>query len=930
MTDAQWKRIWDLYEVSQSLTADELEQFVSGLTDDAEIVEELRILLSTLPAEESAAASACEPDLPKRHIGAYEVLHLLGRGATADVYAARDTRLNRMVALKFLKGEPGALTHRFLREAQSVSALNHPNIVTLFEVIEDDAGPALAMELVEGEALRKRCGRAMPEGEAIRIGVQIAQALAAAHDKGFVHRDLKPENVMLRPDGYVKVLDFGLVRRWHISVEGANVSSTAGMPVGTLRYMSPEQCKGESATPKSDVFALGLMLHELLSGRHPFATREGLDVAYALVNEKAAPLTRASSGIRRIVEQMLEKDPARRPEASDVAARLAALGSSGVATVYVQQQQDRSSETGNRRRFLLGGAGVLAAAGSVAGGAWWWTGGRRPAAGTLLKSGVIRDPVFSPDGEEVVFSWQKTEGQGYQLYKLSLSEGGEPVAITAGAGQDFDPAWSPDGKTICFVRRGKGESAIYVIDRESGRTRRVASIQYDSTWGSRLGWFGPTRIAVTDKPGSPGYRLYEVDLETGARRRWIDSNEGTGEGTARVSPDGREVLFARAFGMNAADLFVRPSGGGGEERRITFDQKPKLQYRWSRDGRTIVYRSPKPQWKLWEVGRDGKGEREAPAPRASWGSFDIRSGRGGRRELIFAQLPDSVSIWRSVRKPGGSFAPPQKFISAAPGVMDVNPVISPDGRRIAFVSTRTGDVEIWAADADGNNPVQLTRLGSQYVAVPAWTSDSRRILSAARLPEIPQAFLVDAQADSKLEVVQEVERNINEPQWTLPDYRAITYCRTVGGRSELFQTPIGGESKPVQLTRNGCSVYHFSPDGRWIYYVRGNELSGLFRIPASGAGPEELVLPELNSLLYRGWAVASSGIYYTVEVEGGGGRWEIRRYDPVNKVRKVVLPVQYPLPRWSGTLSVSPDESWMVFPQQEPVVGELVFDPDWK
>jgi Tol biopolymer transport system component len=602
----------------------------------------------------------------------------------------------------------------------------------------------------------------------------------------------------------------------------------------------------------------------------------------------------------------------------------------------------KSLLSGNRRQLLWAAAGITGVAAAVAGSSVWWHSARRsrPPAGVLLKEGLIRDAVFSPDGEEVVFSWQRPGGQGSQIYSISLSSfdpsGGkrvDPRPLTFGPGQDFDPVFSPDGSKICFIRRGKGESAIYVIDRSSGVvTRRVASIQYDSTWGARLGWFGPSRIAVTDQPGTPGYRLIEVDVDSGAKRRWNSGDEGRGDGPARLSPDGTEVLFARAFGMNASDLFIRPAAGGGEERRITFDQKPKAQYRWSRDGRTIVYRAPKPVWKLWEVGRDGKGDREAPVPHASWGSFDIRSAGDGKRELILAQLPDNFSIWKAVRKPDGSFAPPQMFISAASGAMDSGPVISPDGRRIAFLSTRTGNLEIWVADADGNNPVQVTRLGSQQVAAPSWSPDSRRILSAARLTDIPQAFLIDAQADAKLERIPHVERYINEPQFAPPGDRIMSYCGTINGRAELFRIPIGGgsDSRPEQLTRNGCTVYRYSPDGRWIYFVRANEISGLHRIPSSGAGPEELVLPEVSSQLYRAWAVARSGIYYIVEVEGGGGRWEVRHYDPVQKVRKVVLPVPHPLPRWSGTLSVSPDESWMAFPQQEPVVGELVFDPDWK
>ena len=162
----------------------------------------------------------------------------------------------------------------------------------------------------------------------------------------------------------------------------------------------------------------------------------------------------------------------------------------------------------------------------------------------------FRRAVAAKEGEKIVFSWQKPGGQGHQLYSLSLTQGGEPRPLTQGVSEDFDPVWSPDGSKICFMRRGKGESAIYLIDRDTGQTRRVTTIQYDSTWASRLGWLGPGRLCVTDRSDTPGYRALEVDLETGAKRRLVPGNLGNGEGTARLSPNGKELLFGRAFGKH--------------------------------------------------------------------------------------------------------------------------------------------------------------------------------------------------------------------------------------------------------------------------------------------------------------------------------------------------------------------------------------------
>lgn len=909
MTDAQWKRVWDLYEVTQSLSPDEAERFIAGLSDEAEVVEELRGLLAGLPE----AARDEEGSFRGQRLGPYEVLHRVGRGASADVYTARDTRLNRMVALKFLKGDDEGSNRRFLLEAQSVSALNHPNIVTVHEVLEGASGPVLVMEMVEGEPLRRRCGGAVIEREAVRIGLQIAQALAAAHAKGFVHRDLKPENVMVRPDGYVKVLDFGLVRRWSGGDQGENLTSTAGLPVGTLRYMSPEQCRGEAATPKSDVFALGLMLYELLAGRHPFAQSVGLEVAHALVTAEPPALKGVSPALRQIVERMLAKDPQSRPSAQEAVAQLEELSGAGPVTFV------GSGRAISRRG--LAAAGLAFAATGAAAGLWWLK--RRPRGGLLLRGGAIRDPVFSPDGSEVVFSWGRPGGEGHQLYVISVS-GGEPKPLTAGTTDDGDPCWPPGGTKIYFWRRGQGESAIYEVDRNGGPERRIASLEYTSGWGSRLGWLSPGKITATSRTTTRGFRLYEIDVTTGKQRLFLPESGGTGDGVARLSPDGRHVLYARAYGRNASDLFVRPVGGG-EERRITRDEKMVWQIRWSPDGRFVYYRAPKPLWRIWKVGIDGKAAGPVATPQSANGSFDVQAGPGGKPHMVIAQMAEQAAIWRSDRTPAGNFAAPRRLISAGQGLLDVSPAISPDSRRIAFASTRTGHLEIWVTDADGNNPRQITNSTSQSMATPEWTADSRRLISATRWGEGGGLFRVGAEAGALPEPLPGVNALDSDPRFS-PDYRFLYFISSIAGRMELCRMPAQGGT-PEQLTREGCVVHRCSPDGRWIYLIRENETSGLYRIPAGG-GRAELVLPEVKSTLYRGWDVARSGIYYTVELETGGA-WEIRHFDPARGTKTPVLRLPLAMPRWSGVLSVARDESWMVFPLGERAVGELLYYPDW-
>jgi predicted ATPase len=269
-----------------------------------------------------------------QHVGPYEIAAVLGAGGMGEVYRARDTRLNREVALKLVNqtGPTADAVDRFHREAQATSALNHPNIVTVHEIGEAAEGRFIVMELVAGRTLRQLVGELSIPG-VLRVGVQVAQALAAAHTAGISHRDLKPENIMLRPDGYVKVLDFGLARLVRDPISAAAAETTAQTAthtlLGTLRYMSPEQARGERVGSAADVFALGLILYELATGQHPFAAESSLATLHAIASAHPCSPAGVNPGISepldRLIMQMLGRDPLLRPAAAEVAAALADL-----------------------------------------------------------------------------------------------------------------------------------------------------------------------------------------------------------------------------------------------------------------------------------------------------------------------------------------------------------------------------------------------------------------------------------------------------------------------------------------------------------------------------------------------------------------------------------------------------------------------------
>jgi serine/threonine protein kinase len=455
MTGEKWQSAWQIYSAVREMPLSERQSFFDSASSDPEIISEVLLLL------EQSERHAPEP--VTRHtihavgsqVSRYVLLSELGRGGMGQVFSARDTELGRNVALKFLNFETAIhseAAQKLLREAQIASALNHLNIVTIHEVIRSETSIAIVMELVEGQSLRQMCKKRLPIEEVIPIGRQIAGALATAHAQGIVHRDIKPENMIVRPDGCVKVLDFGLAR------QRSNVSelSNASLPAGTLRYMSPEQTRGEAATSASDVFSFGLVLYELLAGQHAFPGKTPVETAHAiLMREPTGELPHdVPVELGRLTMSMLAKDASKRPHAGQVAAQLdKILAARGAPEI----------RTGRRRWWIP----TLAAGVAIAAAGVWLT-QRRPSADDLTdltirpltsQSGRELAPALSPDGNAIAFTWTATLDRRPQIY-VKRGNDNEPFTVTASqAGQIGFLTWSPDAKRIAFKRHSPASAS---------------------------------------------------------------------------------------------------------------------------------------------------------------------------------------------------------------------------------------------------------------------------------------------------------------------------------------------------------------------------------------------------------------------------------------------------------------------------------------
>ena len=514
MTAEQWQSALRIYSSARDKPFDERRAFIESETPDPEIVQEALNLLESASELDSAPRSRAVPAVRSGgQIGRYEIGPLLGRGGMGEVYAGRDTELDRPVALKFLVAETlgDQAIRRFVREAKAASSLSHPNILTVYEVVRSESSLAIAMELVDGKPLSLFRGEPLKCEQVVDLGRQIASALAASHEHGIVHRDIKPENLMLRPDGLVKVLDFGLARAAVAAPAEQTQTTEFGAAIGTPQYMPPEQLRSEPVSGASDVFSLGIVLYELATGRRPFEAQYAWEAAYAIVALQPASPAGVNPSIPRPLETlimaMLAKDPTARPPAREVAHLLEdlhldteqrSLGASAVKSP--KRLPNRSAGAGWKRGMRQPMAMAALALVALLGLLWYF----RPA---LRKSpeaarAVTVHPVtsfegykdfgsFSPDGQSIAFSWNGGQG-GFagllerNIYILKIGDT-KPVRLTFAGQDEMHPAWSPDGHYIAFCRMIKDLSpfqrfGIYVIPAAGGPPRKIIDAGEGVSW----------------------------------------------------------------------------------------------------------------------------------------------------------------------------------------------------------------------------------------------------------------------------------------------------------------------------------------------------------------------------------------------------------------------------------------------------------------
>jgi len=762
-------------------------------------------------------------------LGRYEIRSLIGAGGMGEVYLANDPKIGRDVAIKVLPADFAADKDRVARfelEAQAAGALNHPNILAIYDVDTQDGLLFVVSELLEGDELRDRLDEGtIPLRKAIDYARQIVSGLTAAHEKGIIHRDLKPENLFITKDDRVKILDFGLakLRETDTSIHGSEDATRKaltdpGMVMGTAGYMSPEQVRGQMIDHRSDIFSFGVILYEMITGRRAFQEESLAETMSAIVKDEPQEMTESnpniSPALERIVHRCLEKKPDRRFQSTadlgfaleSLAAPTSSSGSNLTAAVSAISPEKERSPWRYRIPWVVA---LLLLIGLAAVVTMYVL---RPAPEKRIvrfavsmpaKATSISHPVISPDGRTIVYA-ATVEGES-SLYTRSLdSMTDQRVDGTEGA---WYPFWSPDSRYIGFFTSGKLKKA----DTLGGPVQNLC----DTSGGTGGTWNSNDVIVFSDKEvgikrvsaaGGEAALLVPLDVSRKESEVWHPS----------FLPDGNHFFFYIWYSStNSAEVFV--SSMDGKDRKPVLKNDSNVLFvepgflLFARESTLMAQRF---STSLLEVTGD-------PFPVAENVSFDSSEGYSS-----FSVSEDGTMV--NLKGSGGMrrltwFDREGKTIAPVGPPSDYsNVVLSPDAKRVAVQRRVDNNYDIWIIDLDRGLPVRFTFSASNEDD-PAWSPDGSVVLfSSDRDGGVRRLFRKASGGAGKEEIVNEsVKVNDDGIDWS-PDGKNVIYeTSNDKGGVDLWVLPMTGDSKPYPLLESEFAETHgrFSPDGRYFAYV---------------------------------------------------------------------------------------------------------------
>jgi serine/threonine protein kinase len=839
----------------------------------------------------------------QRSFGPYQIKSSLGSGGMGEVFLAEDPRLRRNVAIKIL---PATLSSdsgrraRFLNEARAASALHHPHIVTIFDVGTENGVDFLVMEYVEGRTLREVMSRRpMPARAALDIAAQVASGLAAAHAAGIVHRDIKPENIMVARDGAAKILDYGLAKltenEVHTNIETDVQLTKPGVVVGTVAYMSPEQIEGKPVDHRSDIFSLGVVLYEMLTGRKQ--QQPDVDQIAAL-----------SPRVREILVRTLARDPSERYQHA---------GDMQLDLRRAMAADDVPSTSRAQRRAPLFVAALIAVAAIAITGAIVFS---RRAAVAMPKTrmsfvpltsdpGYEGEPTFSPDGQTIAYVSDRTGNLEIFLKQVS---GGPEINLTNNPADDVQPAFSPDGKQIAFVSTRRSETQlvfrnptvsemggdIWVMPAFGGVPRRIVEGGNFPAWapdGSviifvRGPWLGQRMFKVAPSGGeatelpihiAPVKPLYITHPSFSADGKWItfDAQEpdniyvvaSRGGNAVAVAhgrdpawmPDSRSIVYSDLEpGRNATLSRVPIAEDGraaGPPEPLTSGRGEDKTPAIARDGKSLVYGAQNVAFNIERVAFDADRGKTIGAPEPITRGSEVNPlfnvSPDGRAVVFQSQRGLSSSIWRQDLNTGAVTQ-----LSGDDWNTFGAPVWSPDGKQIAFTRTRReGQRDIWVMSSDGGNPRFVVSSGG----FPSWTPDGRGLAYLDFDRRVVR--LLDLTA--KTTRVLANEGTIRTLQEFTADGKWMVY-QAIGEKGVIEVRVVSTNSTRSRIivsdTRENMHPF-FSPDSKWVYF--GPNHKNIYRVPGPAQGwksapPQQVTFFPESNLYLEDPQLSADGKYF--------------------------------------------------------------------
>ncbi len=868
MKDDSWQRAKEIFDEARCLAPEARASFVTTKCDgDDELRAEVEILLTSYKSDflEDNALGAVdllvEPGLtPGQIIGRYKIGELIGTGGMGQVYRAEDTELDRPVAFKVLHGdiaENDERVRRFIQEAKAASALNHPNILTIYEIGSFEGARFIVSEYIDGETLRDRMRNGLTSTESIDIMCQIATALQAAHAAGIVHRDIKPENIMLRHDGLVKVLDFGLAKLTEADDQPIDPTSptlsrlqtSPGLIMGTVAYMSPEQARGQAVDSRTDLWSLGVVFHEMLTGESPFEGESVTDLVSSILKRDAVKVSndKLPPELRPICTKSLAKDKeARYQSAHDLLQDLkgekkrmeyafqptpyiTVSSTDELKTQLIRRRPTLSAEyfvTGMKRhKYATLTAIALIVISAVSLSVYRYNGATPPDSGQSLAaindstterdlqfsrlpiSEQVRDSVISPDGKYAAYLAAKN---------IKLLDIATAVESDISAEDGWDLRFSPDSKFVYYVA-GDFPFVIKRVSIQGGTPIKVAD---DPDNGPSFSPDGSTMVFTRQVRTVPRGKAIVLANPDGSNERTIATTEDTIGTSPIFSSDGKTIACTKGF-RDKDGAFAKMVGfSAADGKQHTISEK-----RWNRifgavwlpNGNLVVTAREKVNEpsQLWSISPAGEAKAITSGLTSYQGLSATSSGDVLMTTLHSATNVDSADLWVV---PGNDASKTKRLTRS--GELQGRFTSTNDGR-IVISSDVGGDRDIWIMNADGSGRRQLTR-DPGGDAQPAVSPDGKYIaFTSDRVGGLQQIFRMDIDGGNVKQLTQGKQKALASFS---PDGKWI-YCVEIPSKTVLKLPVDGGEPVLVATAPDGWNLTGIEvnrADGRLVYGLRKN------------------------------------------------------------------------------------------------------------